>query len=45
VWYNLIEYLLKEGYRNGPICPCIYMKILENDFVIIIVYVKHRWNS
>jgi len=38
VWYNrLIKYLLKEGYRNDPICPCIYMKILENEFAIIYV--------
>ena len=40
VWHNcLIEYLLKEGCRNDPICSCIYMKILENQFFIIIVYV------
>jgi len=40
VWYNrLIEYLLKEGFRNDHFCPCIYMKILENQFAIIIVYV------
>jgi len=40
VWYNrLVEYLLKEGYRNDHICHCIYMKILENEFVIITVYV------
>ena len=26
MWYNrLSEYLLKEGYKNDPICPCIYM--------------------
>jgi len=37
VWYNyLIEYLLKEGYRNDPICSCIYMKISKNDFFIIV---------
>jgi len=30
VWYNcIIEYLLKEGYINDPICPCIYMKIFN----------------
>ena len=40
VWYNrLIKYLLKERYRNYHICPCIYMKILEKKFSIIIVYV------
>jgi len=27
VWHNrLFEYLLKEGYKNDPICSCIYMK-------------------
>jgi len=31
--------LLKEGYRNDPFCPCNYLKILENEFAIIIVYV------
>ena len=41
MWHNrLIEYLLKEGYKNDPICSCIYMKILENQFFIIIVYVN-----
>jgi len=40
VWHNhLIEYLLKEGYRNDPICSCIYMKRSKNEFAIIIVYV------
>ena len=41
MWHNrLIAYLLKEWYRNGPICFCIYMKISKNEFVIIIVYVN-----
>ena len=27
MWYNrLSEYLLKEGYENNPICPCIFIK-------------------
>ena len=40
VWHNrLIEYLLKEGYRNDPICSCIYMKRSKNEFAINIVYV------
>ena len=31
MWYNrLSEYLLKEGYKNDPICPCIYMKRSDN---------------
>jgi len=39
MWYNgLSEYLLNEGYKNDPICPCI-MKILENEFSIIVIYI------
>ena len=27
MWYNRpSEYLLKEGYANNPICPCIFIK-------------------
>ena len=41
MWYNrLSEYLLKEGYVNNPICPCIFIKKLETKFVIIAVYVN-----
>ena len=41
MWYNrLSEYLVKEGYRNDPISPCIFIKKFENKgFVIIAVYV------
>ena len=40
MWYNwLNEYLLKEGYKNDPICPCIFMKKSENEFAIISIYV------
>ncbi|KAI3705103.1 hypothetical protein L1987_75335 [Smallanthus sonchifolius] len=40
MWYNrLSEYLLKEGYKNDSICPCIFIKRSESDFVIIAVYV------
>ena len=40
MWCNcLIEYFLKEGHKNDPICPCIYMKRSENEFSIIVVYV------
>ena len=40
MWYNhLIEYLLKEGYENNPICPCIFIKKSETKFAIIVVYV------
>ena len=40
MWYNrLSEYLLKEGYVNNPICPCIFIKKSETRFAIIVVYV------
>ena len=40
MWYNrLSEYLLKGGYANNHICPCIFIKKLENGFAIIVVYV------
>ena len=38
--YNrLSEYLLKEGYANNPICPCIFIKKSETRFAIIFMYV------
>ena len=38
--YNrLSDYLLKEGYANNPICPCIFIKESKTRFVIIVVYV------
>ena len=40
MWYNhLSEYLLKEGYANNPICPCIFIKKSETGFAIITVYI------
>ena len=40
IWYNhLSEYLLKEGYVNNLICPCIFIKKSESRFTIIAVYV------
>ena len=40
MWYNRVsEYLMREGYENNPICPCIFIKNLETGFVIIVVYV------
>ena len=40
MWYNrLNEYLLKEGYANNPICPCIFIKKSKTRFAIIVVYV------
>ena len=40
MWYNrLSEYLLKEGYGNNSICPCIFIKRSETGFAIIAIYV------
>ena len=40
MWYNrLSEYLLKEGYVNNLICPCIFIKKSETGFTIIAMYV------
>jgi len=39
MWYNhFSECLLKEGYNNDPICPCVFIKNSESDFIIIVVY-------
>ena len=41
MWYNRFnEYLLKEGYVNNLICPCIFIKKSETGFAIIAVYVN-----
>ena len=40
MWYNrLSHYLLKEGYVNNSIYPCVFIKKRENGFAIIAVYV------
>ena len=40
LWYNpLSEYLIKEGYINNPICPCVFIKKSGSGFAIIAVYV------
>ncbi|KAG7528484.1 GAG-pre-integrase domain [Arabidopsis suecica] len=41
MWYNrLSDYLVREGYKNDPISPCIFIKKFANKgFVIIAVYV------
>ena len=41
MWYNrLSEYLVKEGYKNDPIRPCIFIKKFHSKgFVIMSVYV------
>ena len=38
--YNyLSEYLIKQGYINDAICPCIFIKKTTLGFVILAVYV------
>ena len=40
MWYNRYsEYLLKEGYMNNLLCPCIFIKKSETRFAIMAVYV------
>ena len=41
MWYNrLSEYLMKEGYKNDPISPCIFIKKFDSKgYVIMSVYV------
>ena len=35
----LKQLLLKEGYVNNPICPCVFIKKSEIGFAIVAVYV------
>ena len=40
MWYNcLSEYLLKEGYVNNSIYPCVFIKKSKFGLTIIAVYV------
>ena len=40
MWYNcLSQYLLKEGYFNDPICPCVFIKKTTDGLLILAVYV------
>lgn len=40
MWYNrLSEYLIKEGYVNNLVCPCIFIENTTSRFVIITVYI------
>ena len=42
MWYKcLSEYLIKKGYKNDPICPCVFIKKSEIEFTIIVVYVNN----
>ena len=40
MWNNrLSEYLIKDGYINNPICPCVFIRKSELGFAILVVYV------
>ncbi|KAM1397421.1 hypothetical protein ACFX2I_015003 [Malus domestica] len=40
MWYNrLSEYLIKEGYANNVICPCVFVKKSNSGFAIVVVYI------
>ena len=40
MWRNCLnEYLIKEGYKNDPICPYIFIKKFKSRFAIVVVYV------
>ncbi|KAL5809036.1 hypothetical protein ACOSQ3_029727 [Xanthoceras sorbifolium] len=40
MWYNrLSQYLIKEGYINDLVCPCVFIKKSESGFAIVAVYV------
>jgi len=41
LYNHLSKYLLREGYNSDPICPCVFIKKSEFDFVIIVVYVDN----
>ena len=41
MWHNRFsEYLLKEGYKNDHICPCVFIKKANLGFPTIVVYVN-----
>ena len=40
MWYNcLSQYLLKEGYVNNSIYPCVFIKKVAIGFSFIVIYV------
>ena len=40
MWYNcLSQCLLKEGYVNNSICPCVFIKEVATGFSTIAIYV------
>ncbi|PWG73495.1 hypothetical protein DF186_22780, partial [Enterococcus hirae] len=42
IWYNyLTEYLIKNGFKDDDICPCVFIKKFVFRFIIITVYVDN----
>ena len=40
MWYQrLSEYVIKERYKNDPICPCVFINKSKTGFSIVAVYV------
>ncbi|KAJ9539391.1 hypothetical protein OSB04_032124 [Centaurea solstitialis] len=40
MWYTrLSEYLIRKGYKNDELCPCVFIKKTSSGFSIIAVYV------
>ncbi|KAM1569796.1 hypothetical protein ACFX10_034874 [Malus domestica] len=40
MWYNrLSEYLIKEGYANNVICPCVFIKKSNTGFAKVALFI------
>ena len=40
MWFNCLStFLLKEGNKNDPLSPCVFLKRSGSEYVIIVVYV------
>ena len=40
IWYNrLSDYLIRKGYKNDNLCPCVFIKRTSTGFAIVVVYV------
>ena len=40
MWYNrLSEFIIKQGFINNEVCPCIFIRVNDTWFVFIAVYV------
>ena len=42
MWYQcLSEYLVKKGYMNDHIYPCVFIKKSDTRFAMIVIYVDN----